>query len=221
MRRLVLCVEGESEEAAAPALVSRLWIGLPPEVQMGFVDSKPLRVKSVSNLTGRCSDNWKRYLQAASQRPNCGGVLLLLDAEVWEDDGGCAIEAARTLATESVAVGGGKLFSVAVVLFRKEFESLLIASYPHLPGHRVSVVPPGTPELAPRDAKKWLKQNLEGGYKEKTDQVILTRAINLEHLRKQNLHSFQRLEHAVLELATAMTTDQHIVSPRHPTPESS
>jgi hypothetical protein len=213
MSRLVLFVEGDGDVEAAPVLVSRLWAELPPELQVGFVDTKPFRVGSVSNLSGRAAANWTRYLRAARQRKNLGGVLLLLDAEVWEDDGGCAVECARTLAEAAREAGGGTLFSVAVVFFRKEFESLLIANYPFLPGHREGVSLPENVEIAPRGAKGWLKRNLDGGYKESQDQVMLTRSLNFAHLRNQALRSFRRLEHSVTELATAIATAQHLVSP--------
>lgn len=216
MNRVVLFVEGDGDVEAAPVLVNRLWSELPPELQVGFVDSNPFRVGNVTHLTGRAAENWPRYLRAARERKNLGSVLLLLDAEVWEDDGGCAVEVSHTLATSARHAGGGTLFSVAVVLFRKEYESLLIASYPFLPGRRDGVTLPNDVELAPRGAKAWLKKNLDGGYKEKADQVTLTRAINFEHLRSQTIRSFRRLEHAVVELATAVATGQHIVSPLLP-----
>jgi hypothetical protein len=143
----------------------------------------------------------------------------MIDADTLEDEQGCIRDTARALAEAAKEAGGGKVFSVAVVFFRKEFESLLIASYPFLPGRREGVTLPENVEVAPRGAKGWLKRNLEGGYKETVDQVTLTRAINFEHLRNQNLRSFRRLEHSVAELATAMASGQHIVSPRIPAQE--
>lgn len=219
MSRLILFVDGEGDVEAAPALVGRLQTELPPELQGWFVDNKPFRTGGLSNLTGRRADDWTRYLRyARSSRPNMSGVLLLLDADTLEDDSGCVCDAARALAEAAREVGGGALFSVAVVFFRQEYESLLIASYPHLPGRRNNVALPENVEEAPRGAKGWLKRNLDGGYKEAEDQVILTRAIVFDHLRQQNIRSFRRLEHAVMELATAITTGQHIVSPLPPPP---
>ena len=153
MSRVVLFVEGDGEVKAAPVLVSRLWAELPPELHVGFVDTNPFRVGNITHLTGRVADNWPRYLRAACERKNLGGVLLLLDAEVWEDDGGCVVDAARALATAARVCGAGTLFSTAVVFFRKEYESLLLASYPFLPGRRDGVTLPANVELAPRGAK--------------------------------------------------------------------
>ena len=218
MSRLVLFVDGDGDVEAAPVLVSRLWAELPPDLRVGFVDSKPFRIKGWDNLTGRHSEKWTKYLQAACTRPNTGGVLLLLDADTLEDIGGCVRDTARELAISAQMAGAGTHFSVAVVFFRKEFESLLIASYPFLPGHRERVTLPQNVEEAPRGAKGWLKRNLAGGYRETEHQVTLTHAINFEHLRGQSLKCFQRLEHAILELATAFATGAHIISPRSPDP---
>ncbi|VTU02284.1 Putative uncharacterized protein OS=Rhodopirellula baltica (strain SH1) GN=RB459 PE=4 SV=1: DUF4276 [Gemmataceae bacterium] len=220
MSRLVLCVEGDGDVEAAPVLVSRLWLELPPELQAGFVDTNPLRVGGLSHLMGRRAPDWPRFLRAASLRPNCSGVLLLLDADTLEDDGGCVVETARALAEAARAAGGGTLFSVGVVFFRKEFESLLIASYPFLPGRREGVTLPANVEEGPRGAKGWLKRNLDGGYKEAQDQITLTRAMNFDRLRELRIKSFLRLEHAVRELAEAMASVRHIVSPLPPTPEA-
>lgn len=213
MSRVVLFVEGDGDVEAAPVLVGRLWAELPPELQVGFVDNKPFRTRGLSHLTGRHAEKWPRYLEAACNRPDMSGVLLLLDADTLEDDGACVRDAARALAAAARAAGGGELFSVAVVFFRQEYESLLIASYPSLPGRRENVALPENVEDAPRGAKGWLKRNLDGGYKEAEDQVILTRAMNFDHVRQRNIRSFRRLEHAVTELATAISTGNHIVSP--------
>ena len=220
MSRLVLFVDGEGDVEAAPALVGRLRTELPPELQGWFVDNKPFRTGGLSNLTGNQAEKWSRHLQAAfSTRSSMSGVLLLLDADTLEDDHGCVRDAARALAEAAKTAGGGELFSVAIVFFRKEYESLLIASYPTLPGRRNNVTLPANVEEAPRGAKGWLKRNLDGGYKEAEDQIVLTRAMDFGLLRQQNLRSFRRLEHAVTELATAISTGNHIVSPSLPLSE--
>src|SRR5689334_25353403 len=136
MSRLVLCVEGDGDVEAGPALIGRLWSELPVELQSSFVDSNPLRVGGLSQLTGKLSDKWLRYLRVAGQRPATTGVLLLLDADTLEDDGGCVRDMARNLAEVARSAGGGNQFSVAIVFYKKEFESLLIACYPFLPGRR-------------------------------------------------------------------------------------
>jgi hypothetical protein len=140
-------------------------------------------------------------------------VLLLLDADELESAGGCVRDAARSLAEEARKAGAGTRFSVAIVFLRKEYESLLVASYRHLPGCRSEVAIPSDVEESPRDAKGWLKRNLEDGYKPTQDHAALTRHINIELLRSLNVRCFRRLEHALEELATAFSTGKHFVSP--------
>jgi hypothetical protein len=213
MSRLVIFVEGQGDAEAAPILIGRLWAELPAELQVGFVDTNPFRTGGLNQLTGRHADKWVRFLQAAAQRPHTSAVLLVLDADTLEDRGGCVRDTARELAEAARAAGGGTHLSVAVVFFRQEYESLLIANYPHLPGRREGVVLPENVEDAPRAAKGWLNRHLDGGYKESEDQSSLTRALNFEHLRAQPIRCFRRLEHAIQELATAIATGTHIVSP--------
>jgi hypothetical protein len=218
MSRLVLFVDGEGDVEAAPALIGRLRTELPPDLQGWLVDTNPFRTRGLSNLTGRLADQWPRYLEAAvDTRANLSAVLLLLDADTLEDTGGCVRDAARALAEAARGAGAGELFSVAIVFFRQEYESLLIASYASLPGRREGMTLPENVEEA-RGAKGWLKRNLDGGYKEAEDQITLTRAINFDLLRQKNIRSFRRLEHAITELATAIATGEHIVSPPLPTP---
>lgn len=216
MKRVVLCVEGEGDVQAAPVLVSRLWTGLPDATQVGFIDPRQLRVGNITRLTGRHAANWPRYLRNASERGNLGAVLLLQDADVLEDQHVCVMDAARALAEAAREAGGGSSYSAAVVFFRQEYESLLIASYPFLTGHRDGVEIPRNVEEAPRGAEGWLKKNLEGGYRKTVDQIALTRQINIDHLRGQPIRSFQRLESAVRQLAEAIVTGNHVVTPARP-----
>src|SRR5687767_193051 len=79
-KRIVLFVEGESDEAAAPALVGRLlsdW-----GVWEAFVDDHPFVVGNVDEVTRNNGEAWIKYLRAAGRRPNLGAVLLLLDGDI-------------------------------------------------------------------------------------------------------------------------------------------
>jgi hypothetical protein len=62
-----------------------------------------------------------------------------------------------------------------------------------------------------------LDENLINGYKATTDQAPLTRAVK-DWTPARRLRSFCRLERALAELAQAVATGQHIVSPRAPEP---
>lgn len=212
MKRIVLFVEGVGEAQSAPALVGRLWAERTDATSVGFVDSNPFIVGNVIKVINR-KDDWIRHLRAAAKRSSLGGVLVVLDADVWEDEGGCAVEAARKLVEAARDAGAGSQFSIAVVLMRKEFESILIASYSSLPGSRPNVSLPSDIEVAPRDAKRWLKQDLNGGYKEATDQVELTKSIDIDVVRGAKLRSFRRLESAVDGLFDAITSGRPSATP--------
>ncbi len=223
MNRSVLCVEGRGDVDAVPVLVNRLRLNMSAEQQGAFfVDSKPLEVGAINQLTGKGKGHWLRYLEIAKKRPNLGAVLLLLDGDLEKVEGQlfCPVQVARTLAERAQETGAGQLFSVAIAFIRQEFESLLIAGYSSLPGSRPDITPPPTPEEAPRGAKGWLARNLDGGYKETQHQERLTRAVDLDLIRTGKFRSFQRLEHAVQELAAAVQTGQHISTPASSLPES-
>jgi hypothetical protein len=114
MKRLVLFVEGEGDEAAVPALVGRLLTQLPDDLQgQLFPDNAPMRVGGIESLTGRSTDRLLTYVRRANGRKNLGVILVLLDgdADVVEGQPFCAVTAARMLAERSRGVGAGMAFS--------------------------------------------------------------------------------------------------------------
>ena len=216
MKRLVLFVEGSGDVEAAPILANRLLNELPAEQQgVVFVDSKPFELGGVHQLTGKCESSWTKKLEIAKKRPNLGGVLLLLDGDQRKVEGTefCAARVARILAERAKSTGAGIIFSVAVVFLRQEYESMLVAAYSSLTGHREKVAIPPKPEEAPRDAKGWLSDHLEGGYRETRNQAPLTRELDFAINRSRGFKSFGRLEHAMQELVVAIRTGIHISSP--------
>jgi hypothetical protein len=74
---------------------------------------------------------------------------------------------------------------------------------------------PPAPEEHPRDAKGWLHENLADGYNPTNRQLELTRAVK-DWAPVRSLNCFQRLEHALLELANAAATGGHVISPQPP-----
>lgn len=92
----------------------------------------------------------------------------------------------------------------------------MLAVVDQLPGLKPGVTLPLAPEEAPRDAKAWLHENLVDGYNPTDRQLELTRAVK-DWTPVRLLTCFQRLEHALLELAAAISTGRHIVSPQPPT----
>jgi hypothetical protein len=144
-----------------------------------------------------------------------GAVLLVLDGDADRVEGQpfCAVQVARAITQRANAAGAGATFSFAAVFLRQEYESLLISVANQLPGLKPGISLPADPEEAPRDAKGWLHDHLTDGYIPTEHQLGLTRAVQ-DWAPVRLLNCFQRLEHALLELATAVTTGQHIVSPR-------
>jgi len=219
MKRLVLLVEGDGDVQAAPSLVGRLIGQLPDDIQgQLFLDNAPMRIGAVHQMTGKRQAKFIRHLGNAAKRSKLGAVLLILDGDADRVEGEpfCAVEVARLIAHRAIAAGAGMQFSFAVVFLRQEFESLLLAAADQLPGLKSGVVLPAAPEEAPRDAKRWLHENLLDGYNPTDRQLDLTRAVK-DWAPARSLRCFQRLEHALRELAAAIAKGRHITSPQRPT----
>ncbi len=218
MKRLVVLVEGQGDVAAVPALVGELLTHLPDELQgQLFLDNAPIKTGGIHQITGTRQNDLARHLGTANKRPKLGAALLVLDgdADRVETQPFCAVEVARTLAQRSAAAGAGTTFSFAAVFLRQEYESLLLSVANQFPGLKADASLPPDPEEAPRGAKGWLDRNLVGGYLPTENQAELTRAVrDWEPVRA--LRCFRRLEHALTELATAMASGEHIVSPLPP-----
>ncbi|MCK4341373.1 MAG: DUF4276 family protein [Phycisphaerae bacterium] len=230
-KRLVLFVEGEGDQEAVPVLVKKVLTEINAWEYL-TLDDNVFRVGGVMNLTGRNVEKWTNWLQAAAKRSNLGGVLLLLDGDAkkisteqpQKKEMFCAANVARRLAAQAHTVGGGSVFSVACVFARQEYESWLMAGIDSLRGKRLSDGRLGICEeapdlehdtdLKPRDAKKWLGQQMDRGYKATTDQKPLTELVTLDSIRQTNPRSFRRFERAVQELSDALKTGEHVVTPQ-------
>ena len=164
---------------------------------------------------------WVRYLKlAAATRKNLGGVLAVFDGDSGKLEGQpfSAVTAARTLAERGRAAGAGSLFSLAVVFLRQEYESILIAAADQIPDIDPQVPRPANPEDAPRDAKGWLADHLQGGYDPKTNQRTLTQAVQNWQPVRETHRSFRRFDNALRQLAEAVATGVHVVTPTVPAP---
>jgi hypothetical protein len=223
MKQIVMFVEGEGEAEAVPKLVKRLlteqnaWDAV-------SIDPDTFRVGHVNKLVKDKYREWKRWLAASLKRRKVGGVLLVLDGDVKRvgTDPFCAATEASSLAREAAPVGGGVIFSVAVVFARQEYESWLIAGIESLAGKRLpdgraiaknANAPQGDLEESPRDAKGWFSTVIEAGYKPTRDQAALTDLIDLQVVRNRKLRSFQRLESALAELVSAVRSEKHVATP--------
>jgi hypothetical protein len=229
LKRLVLFAEGVGDVAALPFLTAQLLTEL-NAWDVVFLDEKVFRVGGLEKLTGSKSGNWPRFLAAAAKRPDLGGVLVVLDGDhkhmrLSSDKAEkfCAAIAGRFLAQASRDVGGGQLFSVAVVFACQEYESWLIAGVESLAGKRFPdrregirqnvTVPESDIEKAPRNAKGWLGDNMLASYKPSIDQRQLTELVDLNEIRSRNLRSFSRFEKAIRELIDSIRTGNPIVTP--------
>ena len=223
-KSLVLFVEGEGDVGSAYLLVkklieqNKLWDHM-------RLDPDPFRVGEVAGLLRDNAARWTKLLGAARKRRNLGGVLLLLDGDSKKVSGGpfCPFEVGHLLSTHAKRHGAGSMFSVASVFAMKQFESWLIAGVESLAGVILSdsrqciragvKAPEGDLEHSPRDAKGWLHQNSATGYKPSRDQELLTQLVNFDLIRQRKMKSFQRLEHALRQMADAFESGNHVVTP--------
>jgi hypothetical protein len=220
-KRLVLFVEGEGDAAAVPVLVKRLITESHPDfwsIAQLDLNCDVFRVGNANHLAADGPNNrsrWTNQLSVAARRGNLGAVLLLLDGDLkkFGDQDFCARTAAKFFAQSSESVGGGKIFSVAVVFARQEYESWFIAGWESLPGQNPEISVPPAIEEAPRNAAGWLNSNLQGGYKKISDQLRLTQAVDLQIVRNRGLRSFRRLENALFQLIIALRTGTSIATP--------
>jgi hypothetical protein len=228
-KRLVLFLEGDGDEAAAPLLVKHL-LGELKALDVLVPDPAPFQVGAVTNLLGRNEDKFIRWLRAARKRKNFGGVLVFLDGDVRvrREEAFCAATAGWELSRIARKEGAGSVFSVATVFALKEYESWLIAGVEALagkllpklgrPGVRPGTLPPPDDLEVLRDAKGWLRKQMQSGYKPTTDQGPLTALLvqNLEPLRSRGLRSFRQLEKALGLLTDAFRSGNHVVTPDKP-----
>lgn len=223
---LVLLVEGEGDVEAAPRLIKK-WLTEQNAWDALKLDDKrpPLKIGGVNAHVDRDRDKLRQKLGVAAKRPNTGACLVLLDgdAKPFQRQPFCPAHAARSLATVSREVGGGDIFSVAVVYACVEYESWLLSGLSSLAGRplkdgrqgvRADAEPPsGDLELAPRDAKGYLSRSMVSGYRESIDQEPLTDLIDLNVIRQRQMRSFRRLESALTTLVTNARLDNYVVTP--------
>ena len=214
-KRLVLMVEGEGDEDAAPGLIQRLI-----ERHAGY-DALYLghtyRVNGITKIAKDAAKDFFRHLQNATKFQDLGAVLLLLDGDAKKNPfeqgkSFCAKEVACTLAKIArEKARAGELFSFAAVFAVQEFESWILAGHPdfyaQMNGKDV--------EDAPRNAKGKIRELSKTTYHETLDQSVMARGIELEPLltREPQVRSFVRLDKAIRELIEAVRTGKHVSTP--------
>jgi hypothetical protein len=176
-------VEGDGEVAAVPVLLRRIAAWLTPQTTVRL--PTPIRVRRDRFL--RRDEEFRKYVLLASAKAGeVGWVLILLDAD---DD--CPATLGPSIAERAKALVGHE--RVSVVLPMREFEAWFIASARSLDGKRGFVVDavPADPEL-PRNAKGWLNERMQNGYREVTDQPAFAGGMDLEQARGSS-RSFRKL----------------------------
>lgn len=195
----VIC-EGHGERAGAlNNLLSRLWSDL--DLSLGMYFPECIRVSGVAKV-----ETLQRYAATIRNRPDADALLILRD----EDDGCPAtIGPAHSRVLRDLQL----TIPAALVLAKREFESLFLASLSTLAGRDLPVAGPGglvRPGIAAdalhpgrpderRGAKEWLSRNWSGGrrYKPTTDQLPLTRMVDFDIVRGAQLDWFHTLERAL------------------------
>jgi hypothetical protein len=183
--------EGQGDESALPILLRRLG------ELAGVWDlevAKPHR-RNRTHLVQK--DSLRRHVRVAALRPNCSGILIVLDAD---DD--CPRVLAPTLAIWAREAAAG--IPCEIVMANREYEAWFLASIEALRG-RAGILPDAVshpdPE-APRDAKGELERRMHPkvSYLPAVDQARLTALIVLE-TAFQRCRSFRKLARAFGALA--------------------
>ena len=204
---IMAIVEGPGDKDAVPALLRRiLWerfsrydIDVPqPRVAHG----KPNLIKKL--------EDFLRYALIEG----CTAILILLDA-----DTDCPTQLARELAQRAATLN--LRVPIAVACAKHEYEAWFISCLSTDEGDNIrqrlgipsSVTAPEDVESV-GNAKAWLENHMPHhlGYKETTDQVVLTHYINLE-LAHDRSRSFRRVCHAVAELVEAIDYGISAITP--------
>ena len=178
-------VEGDGEVAALPVLLRRLEKRYPGR---GYVRAlPPIRVRR-DRFLNREDEFRKQLLLAAAKCGETGWILVVLDAD---DD--CPASLAAEIYRRAMQYVPHRRLSV--VLAKREYEAWFIAAARSLDGLRGFHCPDvlSVDAETPRDAKGWLRQNMEGGtYSEMRDQPAFTARFDLQQAFNDS-RSFRKL----------------------------
>jgi hypothetical protein len=187
MKTICLIVEGEGEVKALPKLLYKL--------RQDFRLSDPIiQSPGRDGLTTQLEN----FLELTDRRPECQGVLVLLDT----DRDACPRDLAYSLAER--AKKRQLRFPVAIVCANSEYETWFLASMETIASQ--FDIPAGTryegDVEAIRDAKGWIRQQMPANQKYKADhQASMTALLDPDLVRPRS-RSFRRLEHALEQLLT-------------------
>jgi hypothetical protein len=214
MPKIVPIVEGFGESEGLPGLLIRI---LHAQECWDIYPDKPLNAKGVGNLTA--PDGIERFVQSAVLRPDCGAVLVLVDA-----DKQCAVDRSRGFTRRIHAIGSPR--PVVIVAAVRMFENWILASAETIQGQQLDdgTRLPETLELVndvegcggKATVKTWFPPNRP--YDEARDQPALTPFINVALVMERS-RSFRRLWHAVEEAVEAIRAgNRNLITPGTDTP---
>lgn len=205
MLSIVPIVEGPGDVAAFPILLRRLLHERYHRFDVEIAKPKP------TGGSGKLIRDLERFLRYAVTTPQCGSILVLIDA-----DEKCPKELAESLASRSKSLGLDK--PTAVVCAKREYETWFLASLDTIKGKgraAISDTASFTGEIESfGGVKGWLSDQMppDRTYKETADQPALTPFIDL-NLAHANSRSFKRLCHAVEQLLAAMDSGVPVITP--------
>ena len=207
--KIIPIVEGSGDVAAVPILLRNLLTELSRfDLQIGT----PQNAHGCGNLT--TPGGIERFVKNAWSRPDCGAVLILMDAEN---------QCPKRLATdfsERIRMIGVR-FPVVIVIAKCEYEAWFLASVKTIAGRKLDGRPGLNAGLEYLDAveervgvKGWLTRQFPKGriYKETLDQAAMTHFLDPVEARKHS-RSFRRLSHALEQITEAIDNNQKIVTP--------
>lgn len=217
MNKLSLLVEGQGDSQALPTLVTKIIEQFPDHLHNHVLMGNPEVIGAISDNAAKRNIDWLRALRRQHSR-GYRSVLAVFDGDedYFEGEAFCPFVSAATLAMRAIEVGAGKTFSLAVVVICKEYESILIASASQFTNFLKLNPIPVDVESSPRDAKRWIQDNifLDGRiYNEVVDQKRLTTQITSLDTIRRSMRSFRRLESALMQLFEAANNDKFVVSP--------
>ncbi len=190
-----ILAEGKGEREAGPQLVRRILQDRLGEYYI-LADSKPVVTRGKGELIKR----FEAHLSLLAGRPECEGILVLVDS-----DSDCAEELAKVLASRAE---GTSPRSVVVVCPVQEFENWFVCSAESICSS--AVIPSDCERVT--DPKGWLEDCLPGGYRPTLDQARLVWRIDFD-LALPRSRSLRRVVNAITQLVDSIHAGAPVFTP--------
>ena len=187
-------VEGDGDAEALPQLLNRILTEKLNRYDIVVAEGKSKVVKA--NGLSKLKNNLEKFLLHAQNKPKCGAILILVDADVK-----CPVSLAQHISQRCEQIG--TRCPAQVVCADRTYESWFLASLDTIRGsHGIASTAALScdAEDVPRP-KQWLTSQMPAGqaYKETIHQASLSQKIDLD-LAYRNSRSFRRLCHALEQL---------------------